>query len=99
MIWGDAAATNGFFTPVTPTNYARLSFLTSSANGGHTLRIVVSHADGTKESSPPIPAGERGTRWSLKVELKAGAHYAWRVRAIEGNWKGPECRAVFIVKG
>jgi len=32
------------------------------------------------------------------MEVKAGAHYAWRVRAVQGDWKGPVCRAVFIVK-
>jgi hypothetical protein len=62
-------------------------------------RFEIEGADGTKEVSPPIAAGDRETKWSPKMELKAGAHYTWRVRAVQGDWKGPECRAVFIVKG
>jgi hypothetical protein len=59
----------------------------------------IENDDGNKEISPPIPAGNRETKWSPKMELKAGARYAWRVQAIQGDWKGPVCRAVFIVKG
>ena len=59
----------------------------------------IEDAAGTKEISPPIPAGDKQTKWSPKMELKAGAHYAWRVRAVQGDWKSPVCRAVFIVKG
>jgi len=39
----------------------------------------IEDAAGTKEVSPPIPAGDQQTKWSPKMELKAGAHYAWRV--------------------
>jgi hypothetical protein len=59
----------------------------------------IEDAAGTKEVSPPIPAGDKQTKWSPKMESKAGAHYAWRVRAVQGDWKSPVCRAVFIVKG
>jgi len=59
----------------------------------------IEDAAGTKEASPPIPAGDSETKWEPKMEVKPGAHYAWRVRAVQGDWKGPECRAVFIVKG
>jgi hypothetical protein len=62
-------------------------------------QFEIEDAEGTKEVSPPIPAGDRETKWSPKMELKAGSHYAWRVRAVKDDWKGPVCRAVFIVKG
>jgi hypothetical protein len=54
---------------------------------------------GNKEVSPPIPAGDKETKWTPKMEVKAGQRYAWRVRAIQGDWKGPVTRAVIIVKG
>jgi len=59
----------------------------------------IEDAGGTKEVSPPIPAGEKQTKWSPRMELKAGSRYIWRVRAVQGDWKGPVTRAVFIVKG
>jgi hypothetical protein len=59
----------------------------------------IEDAAGTKEVSPPIPAGDKQTKWSPRMELKLGAHYSWRVRAVQGDWKGPVCRATFIVKG
>jgi hypothetical protein len=59
----------------------------------------IEDAAGTKEASPPIPAGDRETKWTPKMEMKPGAHYAWRVRAVQDDWKSPECRAVIIVKG
>jgi hypothetical protein len=59
----------------------------------------IEDAAGTKEVSPPVPAGDKQTKWSPRMELKAGAHYSWRVRAVHGDWKGPVCCATFIVKG
>jgi len=59
----------------------------------------IEDATGTKEVSSPVAAGEKQTKWAPHMEMKAGQRYAWRVRAIEGDWKGPETRAVFIVKG
>jgi hypothetical protein len=59
----------------------------------------IEDAAGTKEVSPPVSAGDREIQWAPKMEVKAGAHYAWRVRAVQGDWEGPACRAVFIVKG
>lgn len=56
-------------------------------------------ATGTKEVSPPIAAGDKQTKWSPHMELKPGQRYTWRVRAVQGDWKGPVTRAVFIVKG
>lgn len=59
----------------------------------------IEDAAGSKEVSPPVLAGDKETKWAPKMEVKAGAHYAWRVRAVQGDWKGPVTRAVFIVKG
>jgi hypothetical protein len=59
----------------------------------------IEDAAGSKEVSPPIPAGEKQTKWAPKMGLKAGQRYIWRVRAVQGDWKGPVTRAVFIVKG
>jgi hypothetical protein len=59
----------------------------------------IEDAAGTQEVSPPIAAGEKETKWSPHMELKAGLRYAWRVHAVQGDWKGPVTRAVFIVKG
>ena len=59
----------------------------------------IEDATGTKEVSPPIAAGEKETKWSPHMQAKAGHRYAWRVRAVQGDWKGPMTRAVFIVKG
>jgi hypothetical protein len=48
--------TNGFFTPVTPAPYARLSFAGSGGNGGDVIGVRVKHADGTFEVSAfPCP--------------------------------------------
>ena len=35
----------------------------------------------------------------LSPLLKAGAKYTWRVRAIEGDWKGPVRTSSIVVKG
>jgi hypothetical protein len=59
----------------------------------------IEDAAGTKEVSSPVPAGEKETKWSPRMQGKAGQRYAWRVRAVQGDWKGPVTRAVFIVKG
>jgi hypothetical protein len=59
----------------------------------------IEDAAGAKESSPPVPAGEKETKWSPRMKLKAGEKYAWRVWATDREWKSPAARAVFIVKG
>jgi hypothetical protein len=53
---------------------------------------------GGKEEST-IEAGEKETRWTPKLKLKAGETYTWRVRATEGEWKGPVATSGFVVKG
>lgn len=59
----------------------------------------IEDAAGTKEASPPVAAGEKETKWAPKMEMKPGQRYIWRVHAVQGDWKGPVSRAVFIVKG
>ena len=46
-------------------------------------------AGGAKEVSAAVTAGEKETRWSPTREVKPGEKYTWRVKAVDGNWKGP----------
>jgi hypothetical protein len=50
---------------------------------------------GTKEVSQEVAAGDKETKWSPKMNVKAGAKYRWRVWAIEGAWKGPVATSNF----
>jgi hypothetical protein len=55
-------------------------------------------ASGGKEEAT-VEAGDKETRWTPKLKLKAGEKYTWRVRAAEGDWKGPVVTSSFVVKG
>ena len=55
-------------------------------------------ASGDKEEATVEP-GEKETRWTPKLKLKAGEKYTWTVRAAEGDWKGPPAATAFVVKG
>jgi hypothetical protein len=46
-----------------------------------------------------VDAGEKETTWTPSLKLKPGEKYTWRVRAMEGTWKGPVATSVFVVKG
>ena len=46
-----------------------------------------------------VEAGDKETKWTPKLKLKAGEKYTWRVRAVEGEWKGPVATSSFVVKG
>jgi hypothetical protein len=46
-----------------------------------------------------VEAGEKETRWTPRLRLKAGQKYTWTVRAAEGEWKGPPVTSGFVVKG
>ncbi len=56
-------------------------------------------AGGVKEVSPAVPAGEKETTWSPAREFKPGEKVIWRVRAVEGEWKGPVAESRFQTKG
>ena len=53
---------------------------------------------GGKEEAT-VEAGEKETKWTPKLKLKAGEKYTWTVRATEGEWKGPVATSHFVVKG
>jgi len=55
-------------------------------------------ASGDKETGT-VAAGEKETRWAPEMKVKAGEKYTWRVRAIDGRWKGPVATSSFVVKG
>jgi hypothetical protein len=56
-------------------------------------------AGGVKEVSKPIAAGEKETTWTPAREVKPGEKCIWRVRAVEGDWKGPVAEMRFLTKG
>lgn len=53
------------------------------------------NASGVKETSDPIPAGEKETTWAPRMQVNAGEKYTWRVQAAEGRWKGPLATSTF----
>jgi hypothetical protein len=55
-------------------------------------------ASGGKEEAT-VEAGDKETKWTPKMKLKAGEKYTWRVRATEGDWKGPVATSSIVVKG
>ena len=55
-------------------------------------------ASGDKEEAT-VEAGEKETKWTPTLKLKAGEKYTWSVRAVEGDWKGPPATSRFVVKG
>jgi hypothetical protein len=55
-------------------------------------------ATGGKEEAT-VEAGDKETKWTPKLKLKAGEKYTWRVRAADGDWKGPTATSTFVVKG
>jgi hypothetical protein len=55
-------------------------------------------ASGGKEEAT-VEAGEKETKWTPKMKVKAGEKYTWRVRATDGDWKGPVVTSGFVVKG
>ncbi len=46
-----------------------------------------------------VEAGDKETKWTPKMKLKAGEKYTWRVKAVEGDWKGSVATSGFVVKG
>ena len=60
--------------------------------------FVLEAASGGKEEET-VAAGDKETRWTPKMKLKAGEKYTWRVHAVEGEWQGPVATSRFVVKG
>jgi hypothetical protein len=48
-----------------------------------------------KETSGPLKPGKKETQWTPKMLLKAGTKYTWRVRVVEGKWKGLDITTKF----
>jgi hypothetical protein len=55
-------------------------------------------ASGGKEEAT-VEAGDKETKWTPKMKLKGGEKYTWRVKATEGDWKGPVVTSNFVTKG
>jgi hypothetical protein len=55
-------------------------------------------ASGGKEEGT-VEAGDKETKWTPKMKVKAGEKYTWSVRAVEDDWKGPLATSSFTVKG
>jgi hypothetical protein len=55
-------------------------------------------AAGSKEQAT-VDSGDKETKWTPKLKLNAGEKYTWRVRATDGDWKGPVATSTFVVKG
>ena len=53
----------------------------------------------TGKEEATVEAGEKETKWTPKMKVKAGEKYTWRVRATDGDWKGPVVTSGFVVKG
>lgn len=53
------------------------------------------NASGEKETSDPIAAGEKETKWTPRMQVHAGEKYTWRVQIVEGRWKGPSATSTF----
>lgn len=51
---------------------------------------------GGKEASPIVTASKGDTvEWSPRLEIQPGKRYVWRVRAVDGEWKGPVAETAF----
>lgn len=53
------------------------------------------NSSGEKETSDPIAAGEKETKWTPRMQVKAGEKYTWRVGVVEARWKGPLATSTF----
>ncbi len=53
------------------------------------------NAAGQRETSEPIAPGEKETKWTPRMQVKAGEKYRWNVLAVDGQWKGPAASSTF----
>jgi hypothetical protein len=51
-----------------------------------------------KLKSEPVEAGDKETKWTPKTEFKGGEKFTLRVRAVDGEWKGPTATVTFETK-
>lgn len=90
--------------PVTPVDGGtidpgKVTLITRNIVGsGHDRAMYVfelENASGVKETSTPIAAGEKETKWTPRMQVSGGEKYTWRVQAVEGQWKGPPAASTF----
>jgi hypothetical protein len=88
--------TDGGLVPPGPITFA-VRNIPDKAHAGAKYVFAVQGAD--QETSPEVKAGDKVTKWAPKLALKAGEKYTLRVRATDGDWKGPVTTVHFTVKG
>ncbi len=69
--------------------------IVSPSHDGAKYVFELENASGAKETSDPIPAGEKETKWTPHMQVNAGEKYTWRVQIVEGQWKGPLAVSTF----
>lgn len=91
-------------TPATPADGATIDpgkvtlIVRNIVGPGHERAMYVfelENASGVKETSEPIAAGGKETKWTPRMQVKAGDKYTWRVQAVESQWKGSLATATF----
>jgi hypothetical protein len=90
--------TDGCLVPPGRTTFA-VRNIPDKAHPGSKYVFAVQGMGADQETSPEVKAGEKVTKWSPRLALKAGEKYTLRVRATDGDWKGPVTMVHFIVKG
>ena len=71
----------------------------NAATDGLTYHFTIESLDGRKDSSGPVPSGEKQTKWTPKMKLRAGGTYTWSVAASAGSGQlYPAATSTFIAK-
>jgi hypothetical protein len=87
--------------PLTPADGARVSEATirlvTRNVSDPAVRYVfeIEGPENARETSAPLPAGDRETSWSPRLQLKNGAAYQWRVRVVKDGWAGQSAASSF----
>ncbi len=90
--------TDGGLVPPGPITFA-VRNIPDRAHAGARYVFAVQGPGADQETSPEVKAGDKVTKWVPKLALKAGEKYTVRVRATDGDWKGPVTTVHFTVKG
>lgn len=90
--------TDGGLVPPGPITLA-VRNIPDKAHPGAKYVFAVTGAGADQETSPAVKAGDKVTKWAPKLALKAGEEYTLRIRATDGDWKGPVTTVHFTVKG